>query len=87
MEKYIIYYFVIINFIAFMLMYVDKSKAKKSQWRIKESTLLLSAILGGSLGSYLGMKLFRHKTKHPKFKYGIPFIIVVQLLLLYMIYK
>lgn len=87
MEKYIIYYFVIKNFIAFMLMYVDKSRARKSQWRIKESTLLFSAILGGSLGSYLGMKLFRHKTKHPKFKYGIPFIILVQLLLLYMIYK
>lgn len=62
-------------------MYIDKEKAKRSKWRIKESTLLSVAVLGGSIGSYIGMKIFRHKTKHAKFKYGIPFIILIQLLI------
>jgi len=62
-------------------MYIDKEKAKSGKWRIKESTLLSIALIGGSLGSYAGMKVFRHKTKHAKFKYGIPFIILIQLLI------
>jgi len=69
-------------------MLIDKKKAIKNRWRIKESTLLLFAILGGSIGSYLGMKNFRHKTKHSKFTLGIPFIIFLQLaLIIYIAYK
>lgn len=63
-------------------MYIDKEKAKRNKWRIKESTLLAIAAFGGSVGAYLGMKIFRHKTKHTKFKYGIPIIMLIQLLVL-----
>lgn len=78
MIKYLKYYFILLNILGFLSMYIDKEKAKKNKWRIKESTLLMIAVLGGSLGSYAGMKVFRHKTKHAKFKYGIPLIILVQ---------
>ena len=82
------WYLLIINFVAFYLYWEDKRRAKKDKWRIKESTLLLFAILGGSIGSYLGMKNFRHKTKHSKFTLGIPFIIFLQLaLIIYIAYK
>lgn len=74
-------YLIIINFYGFIIMYIDKNRAKKYKWRIKERTLLLIAILGGSIGAYLGMRTFRHKTKHFKFKYGIPFIICFQLMI------
>jgi uncharacterized protein len=81
MVKYLICYLILLNFIGFLSMYIDKEKAKKGKWRIKESTLLLIAIIGGSIGSYLGMKTFRHKTNHAKFKYGIPLIIIIQLVI------
>ncbi|WP_072587318.1 DUF1294 domain-containing protein [Clostridium sporogenes] len=85
MIKYFKYYFIVLNLLGFLSMYIDKEKAKSNKWRIKENTLLLIALLGGSIGSYVGMKIFRHKTKHSKFKYGIPFIILVQLcIFLYM---
>ncbi|WP_251861738.1 DUF1294 domain-containing protein [Clostridium sp. Marseille-Q2269] len=74
------YYFILLNLLGFLSMYIDKEKAKANKWRIKENTLLFICILGGSIGSYIGMKTFRHKTKHIKFKYGIPFIILVQLI-------
>lgn len=60
-------------------MLMDKQKARKNKWRIRESTLLLSAALGGSPGSLAGMYLFRHKTKHPKFTIGIPVILSLQI--------
>jgi len=82
MIKYLEYYFILLNFLGFFLMYIDKEKSKKGKWRIKESTLLTTALIGGSIGSYLGMKIFRHKTKHAKFKFGIPLIIIIQLLIL-----
>lgn len=81
MSKYFKYYFVLLNLLGFLFMCIDKEKAKRSKWRIRESTLLSIAILGGSIGSYIGMKTFRHKTKHVKFKYGIPIIILIQLLI------
>ncbi|AWZ48635.1 DUF1294 domain-containing protein [Hathewaya limosa] len=81
----IINYFICINVIGFISMYLDKRKAVKSQWRIKESTLIMIAILGGGIGSYLGMETFKHKTKHIKFKYGIPIIIVVQVIIFYIL--
>lgn len=81
MIKYFKYYFILINLLGFLLMYIDKEKAKRNKWRIKESTLFSIAMLGGSVGAYIGMKTFRHKTKHAKFKYGIPIIILIQLLI------
>lgn len=84
--KYFVFYLLIINIISFCLMYIDKQKAKKNKWRIKESTLIMSAVLGGSIGSLLGMNTFRHKTKHNKFKYGIPTILILQIIIALSIY-
>lgn len=64
-------------------MFIDKQKAKSHRWRISENTLMFISILGGSIGSIIGMQLFRHKTKHVKFKLGLPIILIIQILLLY----
>lgn len=71
-------YLAVVNVLGFALMGIDKSKAKKQQWRISEANLLLSAAIGGSVGSYIGMQTFRHKTKHIKFTFGVPAIMVIQ---------
>ncbi len=78
MELFLIY-LLIINAVGFILMLVDKWKAKNKRWRIPEATLMGVAALGGSVGSLLGMYTFRHKTKHVKFTLGIPLILAVQL--------
>ena len=75
-------YLVIINLIAFLLMAMDKSRARKHQWRIPEKTLFLSAILGGSIGAIAGMSTFHHKTKHWYFVIGMPAILIVQIALI-----
>ena len=62
-------------------MLVDKWKAKKNRWRVRESTLLIIAALGGSIGSLAGMYLFRHKTQHLKFTLGVPLILAAQCLI------
>ena len=80
---YLSIYLLIINACALALMLADKIKAKKHRWRIRESTLLLCAALGGSVGALLGMYLFRHKTLHPKFSFGIPAILFIQLAIAY----
>ncbi|WP_027632922.1 DUF1294 domain-containing protein [Clostridium hydrogeniformans] len=87
MKNLFLYYLVFINIIGFLSMYLDKIKAKKHQWRTKESTLILIGALGGSIGSILGMYIFRHKTKHLKFTLGIPFIILIQLSIIIYYYK
>ncbi len=79
----LIYYFIGINIIGFFAMAIDKNKARKNLWRIPERTLFVIAIIGGSLGSMLGMKTFRHKTKHKSFVYGIPSIFLLQIILLF----
>lgn len=76
--KLILLYFLIINAAAFLLMLVDKIKARKNLWRIPEATLMGVAALGGSIGALLGMYTFRHKTQHPKFTLGVPLILAVQ---------
>lgn len=81
--RFIISYIVIVNIIAFILYGVDKRKAKRNQWRIAESTLILVAVIGGSLGALLGMIVFHHKTKHWKFKILIPLCLIVDILLGY----
>ena len=78
--KLVLYYLLIINAAGFLLMLVDKWKAKKNRWRVRESTLLIVAALGGSIGSLAGMYLFRHKTQHLKFILGVPLILAAQCL-------
>lgn len=80
-------YLLLINILLFILMGIDKRKAAKNKWRIKEKTLLILCLLGGSIGGIIGMYTFRHKTKHLKFKIGFPFIFIVQLMLLLYITK
>ena len=70
MTELILLYLIIVNAVAFLLMLMDKAKARKKLWRIPESTLLLSAVMGGSIGALAGMYAFRHKTKHLKFTLG-----------------
>lgn len=72
----------LVNLIAFAAFGIDKYKAKRGIWRTRERTLLLLAAAGGSVGAYLGMQVFRHKTQHVKFKYGVPLIFLLQLALL-----
>ena len=79
-------YLFLANLVGFALMGIDKRKAKKKQWRIPEKTLFLSAILGGSIGALYGMHLFRHKTKHKSFVFGMPAILIVQMLLLIIVF-
>ncbi len=75
-------YLLVINLAGFAMMGIDKGRAKRGAWRIPEKTLFTCALLGGSLGTTLGMSTFRHKTKHWYFKYGMPLIFVVQVLLI-----
>ena len=78
----VLIYLAVTNVVTFFMYGVDKWKAKKSKWRIREAALLTLAVLGGSIGAWLGMKVWHHKTQHKKFKYGIPAIIIVQLALI-----
>jgi uncharacterized membrane protein YsdA (DUF1294 family) len=75
-------YLIITNIVTFLVYGLDKWKAKKSKWRIREAALLGLAVLGGSIGAWLGMKVWHHKTMHKKFRYGIPAIIIIQLILI-----
>lgn len=82
MTVVLLYYLIVINIVTFLVYGVDKFKAKKGKWRIPEVTLLLLAVVGGSVGAWLGMKVWHHKTLHKKFKYGIPFIMIAQVALM-----
>lgn len=75
-------YFIALNLIGFALMGIDKYKAKKRAFRIPEATLFIVAVIGGSIGSLIGMYAFRHKTRHWYFVYGMPFILIVQIILI-----
>ena len=76
------------NVVTFLIYGIDKWKAKRSKWRISEATLHGVAVIGGSIGAWLGMKIWHHKTLHKKFKYGVPAIIIVQLILIaYYLYE
>ena len=84
----VLIYLAVINVVTFFMFGIDKWKAKKSKWRVRETALLGLAVLGGSIGAWLGMKVWHHKTLHKKFKYGIPIIIIIQLVLsVYLIYE
>lgn len=81
MEKYFAIYLGIINVIGFLIMGIDKFKAKKGMWRIPENTLFLFAFLGGGIGTTAGMYTFRHKTKKMKFVIGMPAIVILEVLI------
>ena len=76
--RYLSLYLFLINAVGFLLMHIDKQKARKNQWRIPEATLFSVALAGGSLGVFLGMYSARHKTRKPKFAVGIPVILAAQ---------
>lgn len=84
--KYIALYLCIINALAFLLMLIDKQKAKKNRWRIPEATLLGVSAIGGSVGGLLGMCLLRHKTLHKRFSIGIPLMLVAHLAIAYLLF-
>jgi uncharacterized membrane protein YsdA (DUF1294 family) len=79
--KQIIIYLIVINVATFITYGIDKYKARRAMWRVREASLLILAVLGGSVGAWLGMKVWHHKTQHLKFKYGVPFILFVQIAL------
>lgn len=79
LHQLLLYILLCINAITFVMYGVDKYKAKKGKWRIPEATLLMMAIVGGSVGAWAGMKVWHHKTLHKKFHYGIPAILLLQI--------
>ena len=79
---FLIIYFVIMNIVGFAIMGIDKRKAIKRTFRIPEATLFIVALIGGSIGSIIGMQVFRHKTRHWYFVFGMPAILVIQIALL-----
>lgn len=81
MKQFIFIYIFIINVIGITLMYTDKLRAMRKEWRIPEKVLFAASILGGSIGTWSGMYLFRHKTKHRVFVIGMPLILLVHLVL------
>ena len=85
MTQTIVYYLIVLNIVTFFVYGIDKWKAKQGSWRISEATLLILAVIGGSIGALLGMKIWHHKTMHKKFKYGLPLILLVQIALIYFI--
>jgi uncharacterized membrane protein YsdA (DUF1294 family) len=92
MANALLYYLIIINVVTFLVYGIDKWKAKqgsscrasdhRSSGRISEASLLILAVIGGSIGALLGMKVWHHKTMHKKFKYGLPLILIIQIILI-----
>lgn len=80
MEMYLFLYIILISIIGFWSMGEDKKRAIKKQYRLSERTLFTIALIGGSIGSLIGMHIFRHKTKHWTFKLGMPFILILQII-------
>ncbi|MGM9934017.1 MAG: DUF1294 domain-containing protein [Clostridium sp.] len=78
MYKTLFIYLLIINIIGFLIMFIDKSRAIHKEWRIPEKTLIFISIIGGSIGMFFGMYIFRHKTKHLKFTLGVPLILIIE---------
>ena len=87
MTKIILIYLAAVNLVTFVMYGIDKYKAKKAKWRIPEATLLLMAAIGGSIGAWVGMQVWHHKTLHKKFKYGVPVIFLLQIALTFYLYN
>ena len=81
----LLYYLIVITIVTFLVYGIDKWKAKQGSWRISEANLLILAVIGGSIGALLGMRVWHHKTMHKKFKYGLPLILLAQIALIYLI--
>ena len=79
-------YLVLINVITFLLFGVDKQKSRRNKWRIPETTLIGLAVIGGSIGAWSGMKAWHHKTLHNKFRFGIPLILMMQIVTIVLIW-
>ncbi|MBO7497696.1 MAG: DUF1294 domain-containing protein [Bacteroidaceae bacterium] len=82
MNEILLYYLIGINMLTFFVYGIDKWKAQKGRWRIPEASLLTLAVIGGSIGAWVGMKAWHHKTMHKKFKYGLPLILLAQIALI-----
>ena len=85
MVNALLYYLIVINILTFVVYGIDKWKARQGSWRISEATLLMLAVIGGTIGALFGMQVWRHKTMHLKFKYGLPLILLAQIALMYLI--
>ena len=85
MVKIAVIYILIINLIAFVLFGIDKSRAKRGEWRISEKTLFLVALIGGSIGAIMGIHVFHHKTRPWYFRIGLPLILILQVAVLWLI--
>ena len=83
----VLIYLAAINVVTFFMYGIDKWKAKRSKWRVSEAALIWMAVLGGSIGAWLGMKAWHHKTQHKKFKYGLPLILFLQISLIIYVAK
>lgn len=83
MTQLVVTFLLVINIVAFFAFGTDKWKAKKGKWRIPESTLMLLALVGGSIGAWCGMRVWHHKTMHAKFRYGLPAIFIAQVIILF----
>lgn len=85
---YFVIYLIVVNLIGILIMYIDKRKAMYGRWRIPEKTLIIVALLGGSIGCMIGMKIFRHKTQKIKFILGYPTILIAEtILIIYFLVK
>ncbi len=76
----------VVNAVAFIVYGIDKYRARNAKWRIPEATLLMLAVVGGSVGAWLGMKAWHHKTRHMKFRYGVPVILLLQIVVATLLY-
>ena len=85
MANALLYYLIVINILTFAVYGIDKWKARQGSWRISEATLLMLAVIGGTIGALFGMQVWHHKTMHLKFKYGLPLILLAQIALMYLI--
>ena len=87
MERILVIYLLAVNLLALILYGIDKKRARRREWRISEKTLIGIAVIGGSVGAILGMHVFHHKTRHWYFRYGLPVILIIQLLLAWFLYN
>ena len=85
-QQIFVFYIFIINMLTFIVFVVDKKRAVKNRWRISEKTLMTMTVIGGSFGALLSMSMFRHKTRKPLFKYGVPLVMIVELVIMYKLY-
>ena len=87
MARILVFYLLAVNLLAFILYGIDKKRARNREWRISERMLIGIAVIGGCIGAILGMHVFHHKTRHWYFRYGLPVILIIQVLLVWFFYN